>query len=201
MLDDTPVVSGTKGDVLTLAFSGRWIRPKGFRDALEAFSLARREVGNAVRLRVYGAGPEESCLSQFPDVDVRGAVDYTSEWVPAVRHDVDALLIPHRQSDPACTYLEGAALGAPFISYDNRAARHLDQQESMGWTSPMGDTHALADRIMELVRDPQLLDSRRVSAQRFMQAHTMEHEFDKRVEHLVRTLPAAAGSHRTVAAA
>jgi len=171
-------------DALTLAFSGRWIRPKGIEHAIAAFAIARGRSDRELRLELFGSGPHQ-IESPAPDgITVRGDVDYETEWVPHVAANVDLLLAPHLQSDPACTYLEAAALGAPFLSFDNRAAEWLARHHQLGWTAPMGDVHALADLIVDITGNDDAIEASRQAARTFMANHTMEQEFARRAEHL-----------------
>jgi len=182
MLESTPLKN--RGESLTLAFSGRWVRPKGIAHAVAAFKHARANSERDLRLELFGSGPYR-LDTPIPDgITVRGNVDYEAEWVPHVAANVDLLLAPHLQSDPACTYLEAAALGAPFVSFSNRAAEWLATTHHLGWTAPMGNVAALSDLIISISSDDAAIETSRDAARTFMADHTMEQEFARRVEHL-----------------
>lgn len=172
-------------DGLVALFSGRWIRPKGFLDAVEAFRIAAQETEIPITLQLAGGGPLSEQVPRRDGLLVLGALDFESQWVPHVSREVDLMLIPHPQSDPSCTYLEGAGLGAPFLSYANRQASHLAREYGMGWTVPIGDVEALARELTLLAQDrTRLLEGSR-NGLAFMDHHCMEDEFERRVEHLV----------------
>ncbi|MHA6523068.1 glycosyltransferase [Tessaracoccus sp. G1721] len=183
MLDSAP--SKAASENVTLAFSGRWIRPKGIEHALAAFAQARATSDRDLRLELFGSGAYPLGSSAPDGITVHGNVDYETQWVPHVAAHVDLLLAPHPQSDPSCTYLEAAALGAPFISFNNRAAEWLAATHRLGWTAPIGDVTALAELITTIASDDAALRASREAARTFMKEHTMEREFGRRVEHLV----------------
>lgn len=183
MLESVP--SKSASERVTLAFSGRWVRPKGIEQAIAAFTRARAKSDRELRLELFGSGPHP-LASPAPDgITVHGNVDFEAEWVPHVAANVDLLLAPHLQSDPACTYLEAAALGAPFISFNNRAAEWLAATHQLGWTAPMGNVAALADLIVEISSENAAIEASRQAAGVFMADHTMEREFARRIEHLL----------------
>lgn len=183
MAATVPLRKSGSPDEVTFAFSGRWLAAKGFPHALKAFEIARRRSGRGMKLQLLGGG--ESPGSVGGSVEEIGSLDFESEWVPHVAASVDALLIPHLQADPSCTYIEGAGLGAPFISFDNAAARWLQDSFGLGFTAPMGDVESLAEVIVRVAEDDRLLLGARDCGRAFVRDHSMQHEFAKRVEHLV----------------
>lgn len=167
----------------TFAFSGRWIKPKGFLEAIEAFRRASAQ-RDGLSLHVLGSGELALPADAPSGVEVFGAVDFDAVWVPHVTSAVDAMLLPYPQSDPAGTYLEGVGCGAPFVAFANRQAAYL-ASEGLGWTVKMGDVAALADRMLAVADDPAALELKRRSGLEFMGRHTMEREFARRTEHLL----------------
>ncbi len=169
---------------LSLAFSGRLIQQKGFADALAAFAEARRRGLDAV-LHVFGDGDLRGMLpDDDPRVEYHGLVSYEPDWVRFMTEKVDALLIPHRQGDPSCTYLEGMGCALPFVSYDNDTAQHLVTVSQAGWTAPLGDVRGLAEHLLRLQDDPGVLVAAQKAALAFAAQHTFEAECARRAAHL-----------------
>lgn len=169
---------------LHFAFSGRAIPQKGFGDAIESFVRAREKGLNGL-LHIFAR--QELVVDQVPerdDIIFHGYMDFHDEWMPYVRDNIDALLIPHRQGDPACTYFEGAGLGVPFISYSNDTAGILANELDLGWVAPMGYVDALAQLLLHLDQDRSEIERVSVNGVRFMKDHYFEREMERRVDHL-----------------
>nr|WP_300339513.1 glycosyltransferase [Actinomyces sp.] len=169
---------------LQLAFSGRLIPQKGVLDAIEAFSLARHQGLNA-SLHVFGSGKlGDQIPHDDPGIVIHGSVPYRPDWVSFMSTEIDALLIPHRQGDPSCTYIEGMGCGLPFISYTNDTASDLAAKSSAGWTAPLGDTEALARLLLDLQRAPERVMKAKYAALAFARQHSFERESAMRAAHL-----------------
>lgn len=182
-----PIIDGTapsdrrERSAVTFAFSGRWIRAKGFDDAIAAFIDAYDRSARPLGLQLFGSG--EGVVPEHPGIEVLGNVDYDHTWIPHFRDHVDYLLIPHRQPDPSCTYLEGAGLGVPFLSYDNEHAAWLASQ-GLGRVAPLGDRTALTELVLAAAADPGLREPMSRRGREFMATHYFESEFSSRRDHL-----------------
>lgn len=165
-----------------LAFSGRWIPAKGFEHALTAFMAAYARSPRPLELQLFGDA-RGFTLPDHPGISVMGHYDFATQWVPHVATEVDYLLLPHRQPDPSCTYLEGAALGAPFLAYANEHAAFLAQRD-LGAVTAMNDVDALADLIIESVTQPAAHARMAAAGHAFMTQQTFEREFSRRAAHL-----------------
>ncbi|MDY3677842.1 MAG: glycosyltransferase family 4 protein [Actinomyces urogenitalis] len=169
---------------LQLAFSGRLIPQKGVLDAVEAFSLARRR-GLHADLHIFGDGELANRIPRAdPNIIVHGLVPYRPDWVDFMSSEIDALLIPHRQGDPSCTYIEGMGCGLPFISYANDSATHMAKQSSAGWTVPVGDTEALAQLLLNVGRDHERILAAKHAALTFARQYSFERVSAMRAAHL-----------------
>ena len=171
---------------LRLGFSGRLIPIKGPRYAVDlATELARRGVQASMTL--YGWGPlrEELADAAGPTVTLRGLVDFATTWVEEVTHEVDIMVLPYVQSDPAGTYAESLGVGAPILGFDNTAWRGLHGESGAGWVSPARTAAALADVVERLAGERGEIIAASRAASAFMRAHSLEAEFDRRVSQLV----------------
>lgn len=173
----------SRGQGFTYGFSGRWIEQKGFHEALRAFRRAR-EADETLTLHLMGSGPLDVPADLREGLQILGALDFEKGWIPHVRQEIDAMLLPYPQSDPAGTYLEGVSCGAPFVAFQNRQAEELARR-GLGWTSPMGDIEQLANQMSQVVGSSTALAQARAEGYSFMLKHTMEREFERRSAHLL----------------
>lgn len=176
-----PLEPGT----LRLGFSGRHIAIKGPHDALDVVAALRAE-GADVELTVFGDGTLRGEL-EARDVDgvtFTGDLEFKTSWIPRVRRSIDIMVLPYPQGDPAGTYLESFALGVPVLGYDNDAFAPLVRNHDVGWTVPVGDTASLIAECRRLLQAHTDIRTRSENALDFARRHSMEHEFDVRVDHL-----------------
>lgn len=174
-----------EGAAFNIAFSGRWLRPKGFDAAIAAFRKARELSSRPISLHLFGDGPMRGEVDlDMPGIVDHGSLDFHTEWLPYFQRHVDLIVLPHRQSDPAGTYLEAAACGVPFASFANGTATPLARR-GLGWTCRMNDIDTMARLVAELAMHPEQLAPRRRAGVRFMLEHSMEREFSRRCQHLV----------------
>lgn len=172
---------------LRLGFSGRFSAEKGPTFAIEAVRLLN-ERGMDVSLAMFGDGPQLSELkaSAPSNVTFRGSLPFDPEWTERVPKEVDVMVLPHVQGDPAGTYLESMGLGVPVVGFDNVMLASLVDKEHLGWSVPMRNTRSLADEITRLASDPDLINAMADEGFRFMAEHSWEQEFERRVAHLER---------------
>lgn len=174
------------GEPLRLAFSGRHIRGKGPEYAVQLVRDLNLG-GISATLDVFGRGELEPELRALAgrETTFHGDVPFDQRWVPFVRDNVDLMVLPHVQGDPAGTYLEAAGLGVPVIGFDNDALRALVREIGLGWTVRMRDAASLLSKTSELAASPESLALAASRGLEFMERHSFEREFDRRVEHLL----------------
>lgn len=177
---------GWSGGTLRLGFSGRLIAIKGPEYAIRLISGLHR-MGVPATLDVFGDGPlRESLRASAPEgVTFRGTLDYETEWCDAVASGIDLMVLPHVQGDPSGTYLESAGMGAPVLGFDNPALTSLIEEGGLGWTVPVRSDVRLLAKTQELIADPARIEAASGAAFTFMEAHSFERDFDRRVEFFV----------------
>jgi glycosyltransferase involved in cell wall biosynthesis len=128
--------------------SGRLVEEKGFDTAIAAC------LATGVPLIVAGEGPDKGRLEQLAaggDVRFTGRLDRGT--LADVRREAAVVLAPSR-SEEACPYsvLDAYAAGVPALLSDRGGLPELALDSS---AIPATDTHAWAERLHELWRDPQ----------------------------------------------
>jgi glycosyltransferase involved in cell wall biosynthesis len=152
--------AGARADELLVLFVGRLEREKGIEVLLEAWHQAR--LGGKARLVFAGHGPLAAAISDAgEDVRTLGQVDPRD--LPALYAACDLLVVPSIRTR---TFLEPWGLvvneamlqGTPVMASDavGAAAGDLVRDGQTGITVPAGDADALAGRLEELARAPEL---------------------------------------------
>lgn len=169
---------------LHVAFSGRWVAIKGVDYVVRAALLAR-ERRLPIRFSMLGSGELEARLrAEAGDVvEFVGHLDFEREWKPFVREQVDVMLLPHVQGDPAGTYFEALGCGVPLVGFHNPSLTPL-VDAGLGWAVRRGDTAALVDVLESLVARRDVLAQRRASAIAYMVDRTTEKTTTRRVAYL-----------------
>ena len=179
--DPRPASAGA----LRLGFSGRHIAIKGPHDALDVVAALRAD-GADVEMTMFGDGPLRGELQRrgVDGVTFTGDLDFETAWMPTVRRNIDLMVLPYPQGDPAGTYLESFALGVPVLGYANDAFAPLARKHEVGWAVPVGHSAELIAEGRRLLSAAEDIRARSENALDFARRHSMEHEFDVRVEHL-----------------
>ena len=172
-------------DRLRLGFSGRWIQQKGPDTAVRVAKELSAQ-GMDVSLTMFGGGPMEATLrSDAGDaVELAGPLAFHEQWVPRVASTIDVMLLPHRQSDSASTYLESMSCGTPVVAYANGYWKDFHRMHGAGWVVPAGDEAGLTALVASLASDRAGVAEARARGLQWAEGHTLEKEFDARVHHL-----------------
>ncbi|EKA61948.1 glycosyl transferase, group 1 family protein [Janibacter hoylei PVAS-1] len=194
------IVPPTSRDATSLAYLGRLTEDKGVDLLVHAVALLAGR-GTDVRLTVMGDGPERPALESLADslgVGERiawvGAVDGPRANTLLNEHAI--AVVPSRVPEAFGTVaLEAAAAGCVVVGADLGGL-----PEAIGPCGPLfvpDDAASLADRVEQLVRNPQSLAGYRARLAAHTAAHTQAAMVDGYREVLVR---AAAGRGRNRAA-
>ncbi|GLY19496.1 hypothetical protein Kisp01_65100 [Kineosporia sp. NBRC 101677] len=137
---------------------GRLERQKQIEDAVRAFATVVAEEPGAT-LDIYGEGSlREELQNQLRTSGLEHAVRLRGYDAAAKEqlHTATALLLTSRFEGYPLVVLEALARGCPVIAYDI-AYGPREQMRSAGFLVRPGDTGELADQMLRLVRDPDLL--------------------------------------------
>jgi colanic acid/amylovoran biosynthesis glycosyltransferase len=147
---------------------GRLVEKKGTQYLLRAFADVRRAVPGA-ELTIVGDGPLRPALEGMAaDLDVAGAVRFLGTRGHAETLDLLArsrlLCLPSvtaasgDQEGLATVLMEAGAAGKPVVATQHGGMSEAVTDGTNGYLVPERDPAALADRLIALLRDPQLCE-------------------------------------------
>lgn len=158
---------GVGADVPLVGILGRFVPGKGHLDLITAFAQVHAELPEA-RLVIMGrltkadAGAPEGWLARLQarvaELQITNAVDWV-EWtddVPAVMADLDILAVPSWEEPFGLVVTECMSMGRPVVGYSTGALPELVTNGQEGELVTRGDTDALAQTLVRLLRDPAL---------------------------------------------
>lgn len=140
------------------AFVGRYDDWKEPHVAIRAVAILRKR-GVRCSLKIAGDGTPaqaNALVSMVRSLDVNDLVEFVGYVgdVPALLKNSHVLLMPSRGDAFGRVTAEAMALGRPVIGADACATRELVRDGIDGLLFPLGDATALADRMQELIEDP-----------------------------------------------
>jgi glycosyltransferase involved in cell wall biosynthesis len=155
---------GLRAEAPVVGFVGRLVEEKGILDLLEAAKSVAAAVPDAQFL-IIGPYDDEKPDALRPDVaDRYGLADRCRflgmrQDMPELYALMDVLVLPsYREGFPRAP-MEASAMGVPAVVTDIRGCREAVDPGVNGLLFPPGDSNALADALIELLRD----DERRVA--------------------------------------
>ena len=145
----------------TFLYVGRLKRYKGVEMALRAVWVARRTRPD-LTLEIAGQGDDRPRLeSMARAIGLGDAV----RFLGFVREDEKrrllrrawALVFPSPKEGWGISNVEAAACGTPALASDSPGLRESVRHGQTGYLVPHGDAHALAERMLALAADPELV--------------------------------------------
>jgi colanic acid/amylovoran biosynthesis glycosyltransferase len=176
------------GAPLRLLFSGRWNAIKGVEDLPRVAAELRRR-GVHFGLDILGGGALEKRLrravaeAEFTQVRVRGEYSFP-ELMRLAANECDLFICCHRQGDPSSTFVEMMSVGIPLIGYDQSGLRGLLALSQAGHATPSNNVTALAEQIVLLDREREILVVAARAAAEFTRDKSFEDMMSRRVAHL-----------------
>jgi glycosyltransferase involved in cell wall biosynthesis len=150
---------GISADAPVIGFIGRLTRDKGIRELLAAFSQVRVKWPR-LRLLLVGdledGDPPEAIVRQQMETDpgiVR--VGFVTETTPYYAL-MDVLVLPTYREGLGYVPLEAQACGIPVVTTSATGAIDSVVEGVTGFHVPVGNCEVLADRISQLLSDPEL---------------------------------------------
>jgi glycosyltransferase involved in cell wall biosynthesis len=149
-----------KEKIPTLIYFGRLKKYKRVDHIIEGFSFIKKSMKDAV-LWIAGKGDQEDALKMFAkeldiekDVIFYGFVDEEKKIELLSRSWV--YLIASEKEGWGLTVIEANAAGIPVVGYEVEGLRDSIQNNSTGYLVRNGDTHELAEKALNLLRDEAL---------------------------------------------
>lgn len=155
---------------------------KGITHLLDTAKLVktrRQGADPAVRFVIVGDGPLRHALEEKARrLDVDDIVEFLG-WIPdaakRVLPSVDVLVQTSLWEANSMVLLEAMAASKAIIGTDVGETRHVLKQGDNGYVVPIGDAEAMASRILELCRSPELRCQFAMNARRkFLDRYTAE---------------------------
>ncbi|MDJ0800845.1 MAG: glycosyltransferase family 4 protein [Calothrix sp. MO_167.B12] len=178
---------------LRLCFSGRLVKIKGVTHLID-IAQELRELRVPYKMFICGDGElKDEMQSQITVkglqnfVQLMGSLNFHSQLIPLIKHNIDLFICCHRQGDPSCTYLETMSCGVPIIGYANEAFAGIVEYSQAGWLVHMHEPKLMAKKIAELNNNRPTIKEMSFKALEFASEHYFEKTYEKRVNHLYQT--------------
>ncbi|CCG40528.1 glycosyltransferase family 4 protein [Magnetospirillum molischianum] len=177
--------------IVTAAFVGRMLRPKGVLDIVAAARLLRQQ-GAKVRIVLVGT-PDNLNPESLSEDDLKGwQAEGLLEWW-GFRNDIAtiwsqahiALLPSYREGFPK-SLLEAAACGRPMIASDVPGCREIVRPGTTGLLVPLRDGAALAEAIRTLAENTALRRRMGIAARAQVEAEFSNKQIAAQMQSLYR---------------
>lgn len=161
-------------DVIFL-YAGRFAREKGLFDLVEAISSIRAS-STSFKLILIGKGPEERELKQMiVEKDLESIIclqpwvrqDELKVWYSAA----DAFVLPSWNEPFGKVFAEALACSTPVIASATEGPKDHITTDENGFLYPVGDPHALASILNDLLNNREALLTMRESSIDYAQKH------------------------------
>jgi glycosyltransferase involved in cell wall biosynthesis len=160
-----------------VGFVGRLVREKGLLELFEAARIVRERVPE-VRLLIIGPGDKEKSDALTPDTAREyGVADICHflgmrQDMPELYALMDVFVLPSQREGFPRAPMEASAMKVPCVVTNIRGCREAVEHGRNGLLVPLGDVHALADAIVELLTDREKArrmgeEGRRMALERF----------------------------------
>jgi glycosyltransferase involved in cell wall biosynthesis len=165
---------------VTIATLGNLRPEKGIGDFVEAAALIRSRAPSC-RFVVWGDGVSRAELEKRASelglngsLELRGA---TGEPEEAMR-EMDIFVLPSHSEASSNSLLEAMASGLPIVATRIGGIPEMVEHGTNGYLVPARAPNELAERVLDLVRDPQArrrfgAESERIARERFSPAHML----------------------------
>lgn len=144
-----------------VGFVGRQDKFKGAATLIDAMRIVWRQVPDAMLLMAGQSAHRDSAVSQrlaeLSDCDRSKVVlvdDFADADGPSIIDAVDILAMPSVEESFGIAYVEAWLCGKPVIGGDIASTRCVIDRGVDGWTSKPFDADDLANKILDLLGDP-----------------------------------------------
>lgn len=161
------------GQSLTIGIVARLSPEKGVDIFLRAASLIAQHTPQA-RFLVAGDGPERGSLEALIaelHLEGRAVLLGRQEDMPGFYAKLDLLVLSSRTEGLPMALLESMASGLPVVATRVGEVPQVVQDGETGHIVPVGDATAIADAVIRMTSDPELLRHMGSRAQAYVAAH------------------------------
>ncbi len=169
-----------QSDGATILCVARQYPRKRIADLLRAMPLVRAAVPNAHAM-IVGDGPEHASLRALAaELRLGDAVHLTGaipddDVVAQMYYRADIFCLPSIQEGFGIVFLEAMASGLPIVATTAAAIPEVVPHRRAGLLVPPGDVGALAEALIELLRNP----DQRAAYGAFGQAHVTAYDWER----------------------
>lgn len=163
-------------------YSGTFNQHQGLDIAIRAFALIKDEEPQA-EFHIYGEGPERANLSRLVEKCGLNERVFLNPWLPieaVVQEmaDADLGVVPKRNDGFggeafSTKILEFMSLGVPVIVAKTKVDEHYFNESVVKFFKP-GDEQALAQAMIEIIRNQKVRDRLVYNANRFIEDYTWD---------------------------
>lgn len=144
-----------------LLFTGRLVEQKGLEFLLESLAMVRKRSSTPFHLQVLGDGPlRERMQQRMESLELGGSVSFegwvSQERVLQVLRGGDVFVLPSLTEGMPLGILQAMACGLPIVATQVPGSEELVRSGENGFLVPPGETEALADSLLFLMRDSSL---------------------------------------------
>jgi len=157
---------GIPGGCTVIGIIGRLVPAKAPDVFLEAMAIVAREWTQS-RFLVVGDGPlRESTAARAAELGIAEQTIFAGvrQDVPQLLRGMDVLVFSSTREGLSIAMLEAMAAGVPVVATRVGGNPELIDSEESGFLVPVGDARALAERVLDLLRDPALAARVRAAA-------------------------------------
>lgn len=146
----------------TVVHLGRLRKYKGVEIALQAVKIALEKLPD-LRFVIIGDGPyRETLEAKTGELDLEDTVEFKGyvgmDELVNFLNRAHILINPSPKEGWGLTVVEANACGLPVIASDSPGLRDSVVHGKTGFLVPHGDENSFADRIVELIENPELWD-------------------------------------------
>ena len=196
-IEDIPILTAAERTETLAAFGGkpgeyavgiaaRLEEVKGHGTLLRAAAqvLEKRQ---DVRFYIIGTGSlREELEKQAAELGIAGQVAFTGflRDVERMEAALDIAVITSRQEALCLSIIESMWAGVPAVGTDSGGVSEVIRQGETGYLVPVGDSGALAERLLELLADDAKRREMGTAAREYVRKHFAADKMTKRIEKL-----------------
>lgn len=168
------VDNSPESNELKFVYVGRISREKNIHVLSDAFKLVARRRQN-IRLVIVGDGPYRDEMEQeLAGLPVTFTGYLVGEDLAAAYASADAFVFPSGTDTFGNVVLEAQASGLPVIVTDMGGPKENLIPGKTGYIVPEGDPEAMAETILHMAREPEMLEEMRKAARTYAESRNFE---------------------------